>query len=148
MIGQCDATFPRMIQLPLGNSQFRCLVIFVPSGHSPVYGYQSGLIFACLIYDLIHFDVFLGSSYPASVQPKKVYPTITRHEFIDLISRIFLKTFPFIRIQLDIIIHIPSGRCPVSTPVIIAMPVGLGEVSTYHKVFLTEGIKHLIGHIF
>ena len=145
VVAQGDAAFPRIVQLGFGDAAFRCLVVFVLSADAAVHGYQSGMLLACFLQDAVQSYLVAGN--PASVQPQDVETAIIRHQFVQLVLCEPDVVLPPVRMAFALIVLHTVRGSEIRIPEPFAMPVRLGEVAAYHKVFLPESIENMPGHI-
>ena len=57
---------------------------------------------------------------------------------------VFLKT---LRMDGWVVVHVAVGGGPFVRPVVVAVPVGFGEIEAYPKAFFAEGFHHFAGDV-
>ena len=85
---------------------------------------------------------------PTAIEPKNIYRTVTAEDFINLVVGELFESFPTPRPTIDVVIHLSSAFDRIDIPpVVLAMPVGLGEVGANHELLIAEGREYVLKHI-
>ena len=140
------AAFPRNVQRFFRNAELRCHVVFVSAADCAVNGENPRLNFTCFLNDLSKLNILaVVLADPARVEPENVQLTVILAELQNLIFRIFFKTVPHVGILFRIVGR-PAGCQTIFSqlfvPVVRAVPVGFGKISTDTDAFCTKCIKH------
>ena len=140
------AAFPRNVQRFFRNAELRCHVVFVSAADCTVNGENPRLNLTCFLNDLSKLNILaVALRDPARVEPENIQLTVILTELQNLIFCIFFKTVPHLGIFLRIVGR--SAGCQtifsqIFIPVVRAVPVGFGKISTDADAFCTECIKH------
>lgn len=140
------AAFPRNVQRFFRNAELRCHVVFVSAADCTVNGENPRLNLTCFLNDLSKLNILaVALRDPARVEPENIQLTVILTELQNLIFCIFFKTVPHVGIFLRIVGR--SAGCQtifsqIFIPVVRAVPVGFGKISTDADAFCTECIKH------
>ena len=138
--------FPRNVQRFFRNAELRCHVVFVSAADCTVNGENPRLNLTCFLNDLSKLNILaVALRDPARVEPENIQLTVILTELQNLIFCIFFKTVPHVGIFLRIVGR--SAGCQtifsqIFIPVVRAVPVGFGKISTDADAFCTECIKH------
>ena len=149
IVCQRDATFPRVVELGFGNGLFGCLIVFVWSMDGAVNNEDARLMGTSHGSNARHVDVLVCFwTNPTAIEPKNIDRTVTAEDFFYLIVSVLLETFPTPRPALDVVIHLSSAFDGIDIPpIVLAVPVGLGEVGANHELLIAEGGEYVLKHI-
>ena len=125
IVAKRDTAFPWNVELLVGDSAFRSLIVFIRPPNCAIHNNQMWLVPTCHCGNARHVDILIVLlAYPTPVKPKYIYMAIAAHEFLNLIISELLKLLPSPGVQVYGIIHIaPFGTIYVP-PVILRVPVG------------------------
>ena len=145
------AGFPGNVHGPFGNFLFGRDDVFKLASHGPVADDQVGLRAAAkFVYDFSETDILslIVRIHPAAVQPEAVYFAVAGSQLFDLPVGIGYEAFPHFRVLLNGIVHVAGGRrSECSVPVVVAVPVGLGEINGNRHAPFAEFVVQAAGDV-
>ena len=162
-VAHSHAGLPGVWQQRVGHLLLGSTVILVSASHTSVDDNHPRVLFSGHGSDARHVDILHLTAaskprtrlvvdaprrtYPTAIKPKDIYAAVVVRKFVYLVVGEITETLPAVGMISDGIVDITVGQRPLMCPIIIAMPVGLGEIETRPETRAAEGIDHSTGKI-